>query len=537
MADASLNAWREEVLQGFGARGPALQELLTYNETPFTLDAAATVTLPLPDEPHLLAWEEYAKEAARDGPFAALQSRLVQLRFPVAQGMSEDPDYRAATRRGVLPLGGGPGLPLRHPDTLALTLNPTASGRIPTLVVGDRGDFVTLVQAMTGRNEPIPVPDSMGACIVTGLNNWDRVARHRAAWEAETGLAGDETAWAEEFRRLAPRKELYQDRFIILSSGPYSAVAAADVGLPEAEWLAESIRIRREHECTHYLTYRVFGAMRNNLLDEVIADLVGLLHVRRRYESDLALRFFGLEAFPVYRPGGRLESYLGSPPLSSEAVGVLRGLVFKTVRHLEAFVSDHPDLREGVGRARLVLALATLTLEELAADAMPLRLDVRLGALPPAAASIGHPERLLRMDVDGTVEGLASVLDALGRLTALHSCLPSVSGDFSVALDEVISNIVNHAPPGQGPYRVSVEVYDRGRAIEAVVADDAPHFNPLATPEPLLDGSMETRPVGGLGIHLVRRLMDTVEYRREGGWNRLLLRKDVTPAARISADS
>jgi hypothetical protein len=53
------------------------------------------------------------------------------------------------------------------------------AGRVPVPVAGDRSDFVSLVQAFAERNEPAPVPESMGACIVKGFNNWDRIATFR----------------------------------------------------------------------------------------------------------------------------------------------------------------------------------------------------------------------------------------------------------------------------------------------------------------------------------------------------------------------
>ena len=87
------------------------------------------------------------------------------------------------------------------------------------MILGGRTDFVALVRALTMRNEPGPVPASMGAYMVSGLNNWDRIVEHRRRWEAEGGDRS-ETGWQEEFRRLVPRKELYQDRFLIISDGP-----------------------------------------------------------------------------------------------------------------------------------------------------------------------------------------------------------------------------------------------------------------------------------------------------------------------------
>lgn len=378
MADPSLRAFRCDVLAACGAAEAAIEELLAYTENAFDTSGPAELRLPLPDEPQLEAWEEYARDARELGVFAALQRRLVQLQFPIEAGISQTEVYRAATRRGIQPPGGGPGLALNRPEGLDLVLNPTMAGRIPILTVADRGDFVALVRAFTGRNEPEPVPDSMGACIVTGLNDWDRVAGHRRRFEAERGAAGDEEAWAEEFRQLVPRKELYQDRFIILSRGPYSAVRADDAGFPDEEWLVLSVVIRREHECTHYFTRRVLGSMRNNLLDELIADFAGLMHAFGRYDGALALRFFGLESFPRYRQGGRMESYLGNPPPSPPAVEVLRGLLFRSVRNLETFLAGKPALKGPEASARMVLALGGLTLEELASEELAVRLGRRL---------------------------------------------------------------------------------------------------------------------------------------------------------------
>jgi hypothetical protein len=166
-------------------------------------------------------------------------------------------------------------------------------------------------------------------------------------------------------------------------------VPAAAVGRPEDEWLRLSLEIRRDHECTHYFTCRVFGSMRNNLLDEIIADFAGLLTTFGHYDGDLALRFFGLEGYPAYREGGRLQSYLGDPPLSASAVSVLRSLVFRAVRNLENFADGHEALEAADAAARMVVALTAMTLEELASPDMAARLDARLPP-PEQAARVGE---------------------------------------------------------------------------------------------------------------------------------------------------
>ena len=70
---------------------------------------------------------------------------------------------------------------------------------------------------------------------------------------------------------------------------------------------------------THLFVHRVFGVMRTHVFDEIVADFIGLARTFGTYRPDLALRFFGLEGYPQYRAGGRLEVYRPDPPLSEGA--------------------------------------------------------------------------------------------------------------------------------------------------------------------------------------------------------------------------
>ncbi|MBC6421591.1 MAG: hypothetical protein GDA38_08585 [Hormoscilla sp. SP12CHS1] len=86
------------------------------------------------------------------------------------------------------------GLILKEPESLQLIIHESAAGEIPVIIAGCREDFVSLVQALTKRNEPHPIPDSMGATMVSGFNNWDRIRQYRASWEANQTEPGSESA-------------------------------------------------------------------------------------------------------------------------------------------------------------------------------------------------------------------------------------------------------------------------------------------------------------------------------------------------------
>jgi len=356
------------VLRAFGASEGEIGELLAYNENVFDIGSLRPETrFPLPDEPFVDFWWPLADAARERGAFAVLRESLPQLSFPIREGISATAGYRAATRNGVPveTLPEATGLDLEEPDAIELVLHPSAAGRIPLLIARSRGVFVTLVQALTKKNEPVPIPASQGALMVSGYNNWSRIRELRRAWEAREATRRETATWSEEFARITPHRELYQDRFILLSDGPYSAVPAADLGLDTAAWKEMSLVIRREHECTHYFTRRLFGSMRNNLLDELIADYAGITAAAGSFRAGWCMRFLS----------ARLDIYRGKPPLSDGAFRVLQALVAAAAESLERFDGQHPAPSSSREKALRIASLATLRLEELASPDAPDRLE------------------------------------------------------------------------------------------------------------------------------------------------------------------
>lgn len=366
---------RARILAEFGANSTETAELLTYNQNIFERDRLdISLQFPLPSEPHLAVWHEYVANANLNSAWSTLKDVLVQLKFPIQKGISQTEAYRRTTLKGIDSQDRDMTGWLQQPEALQLTIHQSLAGEIPVLLTTNRDDFVFLVRAITKRNEPIDIPDSMGACMVAGYNNWDRIRRYRQQWFENHNSS--ELAWSAEFKRLAARKELYQDRFIILSDGFYSNVRPEKLGLTEAQWRRLSLTIRLEHECTHYFTRRVFNSMRNNLLDEFIADYRGIVAATGGYKADWFLHFMGLESFPLYREGGRLQNYRGQ--LSDGAFTILQRLVKSAAKNLEDFDCDYAH-RLGRGeqpfaptedRTMMLMALTSLTIEELASSRM-----------------------------------------------------------------------------------------------------------------------------------------------------------------------
>ena len=120
------------------------------------------------------------------------------------------------------------------------------------------------------------------------------------------------------------------------------------------------------------------------------------------------------------------------------------------------------------------------------------------------------------------VERLATAIETFG---AAHGLRDDVVFAFNLALDEVLTNTISYGYDGVGEHDIRVRLRVRAGVVHAQVEDDGRPFNPLDVPPPNLEAPLEERPVGGLGLHIVRSLMDHVEYRRDGPRNILTLRK------------
>ncbi|MGA0072663.1 MAG: ATP-binding protein [Steroidobacteraceae bacterium] len=99
---------------------------------------------------------------------------------------------------------------------------------------------------------------------------------------------------------------------------------------------------------------------------------------------------------------------------------------------------------------------------------------------------------------------------------------------FELVLEEIFMNVVMHGSPPEGaPCMVDVSLDRQGDGVVMEIADDGLPFDPLAMESPDTAAPMEDRRVGGLGVYLVREMMDTVHYRHSEGRNRLSVFKSI----------
>lgn len=108
-----------------------------------------------------------------------------------------------------------------------------------------------------------------------------------------------------------------------------------------------------------------------------------------------------------------------------------------------------------------------------------------------------------------------------------HGLAPRAIGQIWLAFDELLTNTVSYGFPEGGRHKISVRLDIEGDCFTAELVDDGVAFDPLAAGEPDLDAELEEREIGGLGIHFVRVVMDSLDYRREKDQNRLVMTKRI----------
>ena len=133
-------------------------------------------------------------------------------------------------------------------------------------------------------------------------------------------------------------------------------------------------------------------------------------------------------------------------------------------------------------------------------------------------------DQSFEMTIGSDIGEIPAVSERLEGAMASHRFGPDEILDTQLAVEEVITNIIVHGYQKAG-CTIHLSCRFTRNQIEIQLADSAPPFNPLSVPEPELDGDIDKRGIGGLGIYLVRRVMDEISYRYEDGNNILTLVK------------
>lgn len=160
------------------------------------------------------------------------------------------------------------------------------------------------------------------------------------------------------------------------------------------------------------------------------------------------------------------------------------------------------DTRQFVAGASQSDDITILVLKYLGSKRLDYRLKNQLGEIAALA---------------GAVEGFAQA----------HDLPDKVAFQVNLCLDELLTNTISYGFPEGGEHEISIGMVIEGGTLTVTYRDGGLAFNPLEQAEPDISLGIDDRPIGGLGIHLVRNMMDSLEYLREGRQNVLIMTKQV----------
>ena len=136
--------------------------------------------------------------------------------------------------------------------------------------------------------------------------------------------------------------------------------------------------------------------------------------------------------------------------------------------------------------------------------------------------------RSKELTIEARVENLCKVLVFVDRFLKEYGCAPKDKMSIVVAVEEIFVNIASYAyAPGGGMATVRVESCDDPVGVVITFLDHGVPYDPLAKEDPDITESAEKRQIGGLGIFMTKKLMDSIDYEYRDGQIILTLKKQL----------
>ncbi|MDE0066884.1 MAG: ATP-binding protein [Acidimicrobiaceae bacterium] len=129
----------------------------------------------------------------------------------------------------------------------------------------------------------------------------------------------------------------------------------------------------------------------------------------------------------------------------------------------------------------------------------------------------------MSLELENDPSELERMAGAVEEFAEQQDWSPEVVFKVNLVLEELVVNVMTHGSH-EGLAEIEVTVTSSEDLVSIRLSDNGIAFNPLTdAPDPEVTGSVEDRHVGGLGVHLVRTMMDEVSYQRENGRNLLTM--------------
>ncbi len=133
------------------------------------------------------------------------------------------------------------------------------------------------------------------------------------------------------------------------------------------------------------------------------------------------------------------------------------------------------------------------------------------------------PEVTVRIEND--LSEIAKVDEKLDNFAEQFGVPPAIAATFHIIFDDLLNNVISYGFNDEQRHFIDISLGLTANSLTVSIADDGVPFNPLAETAPDTTLSIEDRPIGGLGIHIVVNMVDDISYQRTADKNVLTLTK------------
>ena len=132
-----------------------------------------------------------------------------------------------------------------------------------------------------------------------------------------------------------------------------------------------------------------------------------------------------------------------------------------------------------------------------------------------------------KLVIKNDISEISKLATFIGELSEELDFTPELNFNLNLVLEEAISNVILYAYGKEEQKEISLVAYSSDNNLVFVLTDSGMEFDPTKVPDADVTLSAEEREIGGLGIYLIRQIMNTVEYQRIDGKNVLTMRKEL----------
>jgi len=124
------------------------------------------------------------------------------------------------------------------------------------------------------------------------------------------------------------------------------------------------------------------------------------------------------------------------------------------------------------------------------------------------------------ISISNNISELEGIVNFIENFCITNNVSIKINNTFQIAIDELISNSINYGYPKNKKGKIDVEFILDEISLKAIITDDGQAFDPNDAPKPDIENSdVENKNIGGLGIHLVKKMMTSFEYERKKNKN------------------